>query len=200
MQPSESMGGVGYPVIFQLGPNGESEWMWFRICDGVMQTRWVGGPTPREVAQNVYDEAFTALPKPVVSLTGRLDFQIVNAPTTISVEPIAPVTATAEVPGLGVTVTATAKLVRFATGSIVTGDTTTIECPPWGGETCTWTPRYPSVLKTTGFDDHRYHGTASVVWSVEWTSTTGAGGTLEDITSTSPVLVGVGEVQVIGGG
>ena len=200
MLPSESLGGVGYGEFFRWDEDGRPLWLWYQMCDGVFEYQWRGGPTPAEVADDLYDEAFTALPKPVLSLSGRLDFQIVNAETSVSVEPIAPVSATAEVPGLSVTVTATAKLIRLETGSIVAGDTTVIECAPWGGDGCTWAPRYPSVLKTTGFDDHRYHGTVSVVWSVAWTSSVGAGGTLADVTSTSPVLIGVGEIQIIGGG
>ena len=172
-----------------------------RVCDTepVAEYEYRGGPTPAEVANDVYDEASAKLPKPVLSLTGRLDFQIVNEETAVSVAPIAPVAVTAEVPGLSVTVTATPKLVRLDTGSIVRGDTTRIECEPWGGDGCSWTPRYPSVLKTTGFDDHRYHATVSVVWSVAWTSSVGEGGTLADVTSSAPVLIGVGEIQVIGG-
>ena len=159
MVPSESVGGTGYAVIFRLGPNGEAEWLWYRDCDDGLHYEYRGGPTPAEVANDVYDEASAKLPKPVLSLTGRLDFQIVNEETAVSVAPIAPVAVTAEVPGLSVTVTATPKLVRLDTGSIVRGDTTRIECAPWGGDGCSWTPRDPSVLKTTGFDDHRYHAT-----------------------------------------
>ncbi|MFT3853899.1 MAG: hypothetical protein QM733_14330 [Ilumatobacteraceae bacterium] len=199
MLPSESLGGAGYAVVFRQGEGGEPQWLWYRTCDGEMEYVWRGGPTPREVAEDLYDEAFAALPKPELSLSGRLDFQIVNAETNVSVVPIAPVSATAEVPGLSVTVTATATTIRLDTGSIVAGDMTRIECEPWGGDGCTWTPSYPSVLKTTGFDDHRYHATVSIVWSVEWTSSVGPGGTLADVTSSSPVLIGVGEIQVIGG-
>jgi hypothetical protein len=102
------------------------------------------------------------------------------------------------------TVTATPTALELDTGSIVAGDTTHISCDPWGSATeptggCTWRPIWPSVRKTTGADDHRYHGTLSVVWEITWASSTGATGTLDELTTTTPVLLGVGEIQTIGG-
>ena len=55
------------------------------------------------------------------------------------------------------------------------------------------------MRKTTGTDDHRYHGTLSVVWDITWASSTGAAGTLDQLITTTPVLLGVGEIQIIGG-
>ena len=62
-----------------------------------------------------------------------------------------------------------------------------------------WTPIWPSVLKTTGSDDHRYHGTLSVVWDDHLVEQHRRGGTLDTLTTITPLLIGVGEIQVIGG-
>ena len=79
-----------------------------------------------------------------------------------------------------------------------------ITCQPWGStefakDGCSWTPTYPSVGKVTGTTDLRYHGTVTIVWQVTWQATNGASGTLGDLRTTTPVEMGVQEIQTIGG-
>lgn len=160
--------------------------------------------SPRELATAAYDEVSKRLPKPEASFSPRIDRQIVNMETWFAATPIPVQSVDASVPGMWTTVTATPVALELDTGSIVRGDVTHISCEPWGSTDapeggCTWTPIWPSVRKTTGTDDHRYHGTLSIVWDVTWTSSTGAGGPLDQLTTTTPVLLGVGEIQVIGG-
>ena len=165
---------------------------------------WVGPYSPRDLATAAYDEVSKRLPKPQPSFSPPIDRQIVNMDTWFGATPIPVQSVDASVPGMWTTVTATPTALELDTGSIVAGDTTHISCDPWGSATepvggCTWTPIWPSVRKTTGADDHRYHGTLSVVWTITWASSTGAAGTLDELTTTTPVLLGVGEIQTIGG-
>ena len=165
---------------------------------------WVGEYSPRDLATAAYDEVSKRLPKPEPVFAPQIDRQIVNIETYFGATPIPVQSVDASVPGMWTTVTATPVALELNTGSIVRGDTTHISCEPWGSTEeavggCSWTPIWPSVRKTTGTDDHRYHGTLDVVWDITWTSSTGAGGTLDQLTTTTPVLLGVGEIQIIGG-
>ncbi|MCU1504125.1 MAG: hypothetical protein JWM12_3479 [Ilumatobacteraceae bacterium] len=162
-------------------------------------TRWFPLYTSRQLATNAYDSVQQLVPPPDIQLSRPADDLIVNVDTTITITPIPPVTATADVPGLAATVTATATRIDVSTGSQVPTDTRTISCQPWGGDTCVWTPRYPSVEKVTGTTDHRHHGTASIVWHVTWTATDNTSGTLDDLTTTTELLLAVREIQTIGG-
>jgi hypothetical protein len=64
---------------------------------------------------------------------------------------------------------------------------------------CAWTPAYPSVAKVTGTNDDRYHGAVTIVWQVAWQATNGATGDLGELRTTTPVRMGVQEIQTIGG-
>jgi hypothetical protein len=100
--------------------------------------------------------------------------------------------------------TATPVSVVLTTGSISRNDTATVTCRPWGStkaaaDGCTWSPKFPSVPKVTGTDDLRYHGSIAIVWDVTWTSSTGAGGSLGQLSTVTPINIGVMEIQIIGG-
>ena len=175
-----------------------------RGCIDGAEYVWVGEYSPRDLATAAYDEVSKRLPKPEPVFAPQIDRQIVNIETYFGATPIPVQSVDASVPGMWTTVTATPVALELDTGSIVRGDTTHISCEPWGSTEeavggCSWTPIWPSVRKTTGTDDHRYHGTLDVVWDITWTSSTGAGGTLDQLTTTTPVLLGVGEIQIIGG-
>ena len=86
----------------------------------------------------------------------------------------------------------------------VDGDTKLVSCQPWGStesaeDGCVWTPTYPSVSKVTGTADQRYHGTVTIIWQVSWVATNGASGALGELRTTTPVEMGVQEIQTIGG-
>lgn len=177
------------------------EWDLFsRVCaDGSAHYRWFPQIDPETLSRIARDEVRKDLPKPDLHLSRDVDQLIVNVATTIEVTPIEPVTATATIPGLSATVTATAKQIEVVTGSNVSTGVQRIECAPWGGAGCAWTPIYPSVFKVTGTNDHRHHGSVSIVWDVAWTSTDGGGGDLGEVTTTAPVQFAVREIQVIRG-
>jgi hypothetical protein len=175
-----------------------------RSCDGVTTYIWVPQLPSVDLATIASDHVARLLPDPVPSFAPPIDKMIVNFETWMAVAPLAPVTATVQIPGSSATATATPVSIEWATGSTVFGDVTKIVCKPWGSiayasNGCTWTPAYPSVPKVTGTDDLRYHGSMTVVWHVDWSSSSGAGGTLNDLRTTTPLQVTVMEIQTIGG-
>jgi hypothetical protein len=165
------------------------------------QYEWIPNLTGEQLSAEAYDSVKKLVPQPDVQLSRPADNLLVNVDTSIAVNPIQPITATATIPGRSATVTATPTRIDIVTGSHVTTDTQRLSCPPWGGAatTCVWTPIYPSVEKVTGTNDHRHHGSVSVVWNVVWTSTDGTGGTLDQLTTTTPIQFAVREIQTIGG-
>ena len=178
--------------------------VYMRTCDGKPQYVFVPPASPEDVARVAYDRVASLVPKPEPSFSPPIDKMIVNFETWLAITPSDPITATAAIPGLLATVTATASDIEWTTGSQVDGDTTTISCVPWGStefaaDGCTWTPAYPSVAKVTGTTDQRYHGTVTIIWQVTWTASNGATGSLGDLRTTTPIAMGVQEIQTIGG-
>jgi len=195
--------GLGSPTVINPA-TGEASTVFFRVCEGRYQFVFVGPHSPVDVARVAYRRVAELVPKPAVSFSPPIDKMIVNFESWLGVTPHDPVTATAAIPGLSATVTAEASSIVWSTGSRVAGDTTSITCQPWGSVDaagdCAWTPAFPSVSKVTGTADQRYHGSVTIVWHVSWQATNGAGGTLDDLRTTTPVAMGVQEIQTIGGG
>jgi hypothetical protein len=183
---------------------GEAATIYVRQCDGVNQYVYVGPTTPEDVAQYAYQKVASLVPDPEVAFSPPIDKMIVNFETWLGITPSAPVTATASIPGLSATVTAQPTSIEWVTGSQVARDTTLITCEPWGStesaqDGCSWTPKYPSIGKVTGTTDQRYHGTITIVWDVSWQASNGATGALGELRTTTPIEMGVQEIQTIGG-
>jgi hypothetical protein len=198
-----TFGGIGTPVIVNPA-TGEKSTLYVRLCNGIYQFVYVGPYSPTDIARVAYQRAAALVRKPAVAFSPPIDKMIVNFETWLGVTPQQPVTATAAIPGLSATVTAEPTSIEWTTGSRVTGDTTKITCEPWGSTGssqggCAWTPAYPSIGKVTGTTDLRYHGTVTIVWKVSWQATNGAGGSLGDLRTTTPVAMTVQEIQTIGG-
>ncbi|MGZ4672860.1 MAG: hypothetical protein ACXVKP_06700 [Ilumatobacteraceae bacterium] len=198
-----NMGGLGNPGIINPA-TGEQTFVYFRTCDGVTQFVYVGPTTVTDITRVAFQKVAALVPKPEVAFSPPIDKMIVNFETWLGVTPQPPVTATAAIPGLAATVTAEPTSIEWSTGSRVTGDTTNITCEPWGSVEsatggCAWTPAYPSVGKVTGTTDLHYHGSVTIVWTVSWQATNGVSGTLADLRTTTPVRMGVQEIQTIGG-
>jgi hypothetical protein len=178
--------------------------IYFRTCGSVTQFVYVGPHNPVDVARVAYQKVASLVPDPQVAFSPPIDKMIVNFETWLGLTPSAPITATATIPGLSATVTAEATDIEWATGSQIAGDTTMISCHPWGStksaqDGCAWTPAYPSVGKVTGTTDERYHGTVTIIWQVSWQATNGASGALGELRTTTPIEMGVQEIQTIGG-
>jgi hypothetical protein len=196
--------GLGEPTVINPA-TGEASTVFFRICDGKYQFVYVGPHSPVDIARVAYQRIAALVPRPEVAFSPPVDKMIVNFESWLGITPIPPVTATAAIPGLSATVTAEASDIEWATGSLVAGDTTLIACKPWGSTAaaaggCAWTPTYPSVGKVTGTTDLRYHGTVTIIWRVSWLATNGVSGALGDLRTTTPVEMGVQEIQTIGDG
>ena len=184
---------------------GQPSTIYFRICGSIYQYVYVGPHSPTDVARVAYQKVAALVPKPEVAFSPPIDKMIVNFETWLGITPSPPITATAAIPGLSATVTAQATDIEWITGSHVDGDTTTINCQPWGStefakDGCTWTPAYPSVAKVTGTTDQRYHGTVTIIWQVSWQASNGASGTLGDLRTTTAIEMGVQEIQTVGDG
>jgi hypothetical protein len=158
------------------------------------------GPSPEVLARQAYDQVPLVVPQPRTSPPADAE-QIVGFPTWLWVEPAAWQTfsATAAIPGLSVTVTASPRHVTWDTG-----DGTTFTCAgagtPWNpaagdGQTtdCSHTYQYVSSARPSG----RYRVTATVTWSVTWEASTGEAGTLADASRTAAFGLAVGERQAV---
>jgi len=181
-----------------------AEQLYIRSCDGKFQYVYVGPHSPVDVAHVAYQKVAKLVPKPETTFSPPVDRMVVNFESWLGVTPRPPVTATATIPGLSATVTATPTTIEWSTGTKVAGDTETISCALWGSaqsaqDGCAWTPAYPSVAKVTGTNDRRYHGAVTIVWRVSWQATNGATGDLGELRTTTPVRMGVQEIQTIGG-
>jgi hypothetical protein len=197
-----TFGGAGSPGVINPA-TGQTATIFFRVCDGLLQYVWVTTTNPRDIARVAERHVTALLPKPEVSFSPPADTMIVNFETWLAVRPVEPVTATAAIPTVAATVTATPRAIEWSTGSTVAGDTTRIGCDLWGSidrPVCVWTPAYPSIPAVTGTADLRYHATVTIIWSVSWRATTGAAGTLADLRTTTPVTMTVQEIQTIGTG
>lgn len=198
-----TFGGAGSPGVINPA-TGQTATIFFRVCDGLLQYVWVTTTNPTDIAKVAYHEVSALLPKPHVSFSPPVDKMIVNFETWLGVTTEDAVTATAAIPTLSATVTARPTKIEWTTGSKVPGDTALITCELWGSSDtrtgCAWTPAYPSIGKVTGTDDLRYHGTVTIIWHVSWKATNGATGNLPDLRTTTPVAMGVQEIQTIGGG
>ena len=197
--------GVGLPVPTVINPaTGETSTVYFRICDTRYQFVYIGPHSPTDIARVAYQQVAALVPQPEAAFSPPIDKMIVNFQTWLAVTPQPPITATAAIPGLSATVTAQPTSIEWATGSHVPGDTDLITCQPWGSTSlakdgCAWTPTYPSVAKVTGTTDLRYHGTVTIIWQVSWQASNGANGSLGELRTTTPIAMGVQEIQTIGG-
>jgi hypothetical protein len=127
--------------------------------------------------------------------------QVVGLPTWLWIEAVGwgPATATAEVPGLAVTVTATPRHVVWDMGN---GDSMTCTGPgtawdPAGPDDqatdCSYTYQFVSADRPGG----TYTVTTTVVWAVTWEATNGETGVLPDATRSAAVELTVGERQAV---
>jgi hypothetical protein len=177
--------------------------LFVRSCDGINQYAWVANLSPRQLAQVAFDQARATIPDPTPTFAPPPEAMLVNLDTWFAVEPTGPISATASIPGLSVTVTAVPIEIILNTGSQVDGDITAVSCRPWGStrygaDGCTWTPSHPSVEQVTGTDDYRYHASVELIWQIDWRASNGTTGDLGTISSTTDVLIAVREIQTIG--
>lgn len=160
------------------------------------------GPTPAELAERARRQLRLPGPAIAASPTGT---QLVNLPTWLWLEGgWAPTSATAAVPGVEVTATATPTSVTWSMGD---GTEVTCQGPgtPFvrGGDPAAPSPDCGHVYRvpSSGRPGEVFAVTATVRWTVAWAGA-GQGGTFPDLTATSNAGFRVAEAQALntGGG
>ncbi|MBB5493418.1 MULTISPECIES: hypothetical protein [Nocardiopsis] len=158
-----------------------------------------GGPVGGEAVPQVDYEALAyearaslSLGTPGISMSPSADAPIlVRVPVWLWVDDWDAQSATASVPGGSVTVTATPSALSWDMG-----DGTTVECE---GPGTAYTSRVHDPAEESPDCGHTYTSrgdrevAASMAWSIEWSSTSGEGGSLPDLVTTSSVSVRVVE-------
>ncbi len=183
--------------------NGVLHHLFVRVCEGESQYAWVPELTTKELATGAFSEVVKRVPKPRLVSAPPVGKLIVNLETWFGVARMGPVSATAAIPGLSVTVTATPRRIVLTTGSRASGDPSTVTCTLWGSATkpangCVWTPSVPSVPRFTG-GGYVFRGSVAVWWDVSWRGSDGSSGVLDPMSVSTPVRFAVREIQTIGG-
>lgn len=182
---------------------------WFRTCDGVVQTVWAPEVSPEDLSRIALLEVEKRLPKPTPATSPANEVGgFVTLETWLQVQAETDVSATAgPLPG-GLTATTTATPSAIEWYPIAGGEK--ITCDLWGAlpteaqiesdaaAPCGWLPPGPSAPQYGAGDDLRFHGEVVLVWSVAWTATNGAGGTLGELRSDVDWSYRVREIQTIG--
>lgn len=185
-------------------------WQSWECSDGrpTFNFRWVLAPTPGALAETVRGRLVGQLPQPVVESSPPAGTaSIIGVPVFVTVVNwTGVVTQTECAGGLCVTVTATPQLtfrpgepgaptVRCAgSGTLFAPDAGTPEVQASSTGACTWT--YTTRTGANGRPS-AWPGQASVSWSISWTATTGASGSLAAVTRSTDVPRPVAEVQTV---
>jgi hypothetical protein len=158
------------------------------------------GPSPEVLARQAYDQVPLVIPQPRTAPPPDAE-QIVGFPTWLWVEPVVwqAFTASAAIPGLEVTVTATPRHIAWDMG-----DGTTLTCAgpgtPWnpaGGDGQTTDCDHAYQFVSADQPEGRYRVSVTVTWSVAWQASTGETGVLLDASRTASFGLAVGERQAI---
>ena len=185
-------------------------WQSWECSDGraTFNFRWVIAPTPGALAETVRGRLIGQLPQPVVESSPPAGTaSIIGVPAFVAVVNwTGVVTETECAGGLCVTVTATPQLtfrpgepgaptVQCAgSGTRFAPDAGTPEAQASSPGACTWT--YTTRTGANGRPS-AWPGQASVSWSISWTATTGASGSLAAVTRSTDVPRPVAEVQTV---
>jgi hypothetical protein len=185
-------------------------WQSWECSDGraTFNFRWVIAPTPGALAETVRGRLIGQLPQPVVELSPPAGTaSIIGVPVFVAVVNwTGVVTQTECAGGLCVTVTATPQLTFrpgepaaqtvqcSGAGTRFTPSAGTPEAQASSPGACTWT--YTTRTGTNGRPS-AWPGQASVSWSISWTATTGASGSLAAVTRSTDVPRPVAEVQTV---
>lgn len=168
---------------------------------------WVGPPSARTLVGDSFDDLIARLPKPAHRSAPRPDSAYVQTPTWIwTTTPWSESSITAWVPTetnatVWATTTAVPVRLRFDPGD----GTPEITCDgpgvPWTDDTdsaavpsCGHVFRHTSL---TAEDGTVFRASLSIDWDVSWTSSTGDGGPLAPVTTSTNVGYRVGEIQAV---
>ncbi|MGE5210293.1 MAG: hypothetical protein ACM3MM_03465, partial [Acidobacteriota bacterium] len=185
-------------------------WQSWECSDGraTFNFRWVIAPTPGALAETVRGRLIGQLPQPVVESSPPAGTaSIIGVPVFVTVVNwTGVVTQTECAGGLCVTVTATPQLTFrpgepgaptvqcSGAGTRFTPSAGTPEAQASSPGACTWI--YTTRTGANGRPS-AWPGQASVSWSISWTATTGASGSLAAVTRSTDVPRPVAEVQTV---
>ena len=185
-------------------------WQSWECSDGraTFNFRWVIAPTPGALAETLRGRLIGQLPQPVVESSPPAGTaSIIGVPVFVTVVNwTGVVTQTECAGGLCVTVTATPQLTFrpgepgaptvqcSGSGTRFAPDAGTPEAQASSPGACTWT--YTTRTGANGRPS-AWPGQASVSWSISWTATTGASGSLAAVTRSTDVPRPVAEVQTV---
>lgn len=184
----------------RLDPDGVLAYLYQRDCgpEPVRQFVWVRQESPTSLARAAEENLrIRLLPAPIPFLSPATH-SIVHLETWLAVQPVGSVTATAEIPGMWTSVTATVISTGFDFG-----DGLVITCPLTGQ---IWHGQEPKVSAGCGhtfqaFDPPGHNRVVRIWlnWAVTWASNNGESGTLDPVISGQRVIAHpVREIQTIG--
>lgn len=163
--------------------------------------------TVDDLVPGAYNEAVGLIPDPTLDISPPVEAGgIVNFGLWLAVEPVAPITARAEVPGVWAQVTASQVGVIWDMGN---GDI--VDCDGYGdpivdldtdeqSPLCGYTYEWPSAPQFTGTDDLSYHATVTTEWSLHLTGSDGRDVMLEPVVIPFEYSYQVREIQTVGSG
>lgn len=156
----------------------------------------VAAISPEELAARARSQLPLAYPEPQTSPAVALD-QIVGIDTWMWIDPAAwqPISATASIPGLSITATATPESMTWDMG-----DGTVVSCDGPGTPYDETRPEAEQSTDCSHLYQARgaYTATATITWSISWSSSDGGGGQLADASRTTEFTMSVAERQAIG--
>lgn len=193
--------------FFMVDPDGVTAILFFRDCDGVRQFVWVRQESPVTLASMALSDVRSRLlvaPEVVTSPPGRA---IVNLESWLSVVDPGQVSASAGIPGLSSTVTATVASTTWVFGdAALEGDPARGVSVVCDGVGVAWTVadgERPAPCGHTFSDpagrEPPHVASVTVEWEVSWQASNGQSGTLDPVVSDAHVFeFPIDEIQTIG--
>ncbi|MEX5709929.1 hypothetical protein AB1484_16840 [Parafrankia sp. FMc6] len=185
----------------RTAPDGTREVLYARVCDPAEVTyHWVRDDTgPAQAVALAMAVTRERIPAPEAVFVPDLDggaTAFARAPIRFGISNGGPVTASASVPGVTATVTATPRRLEFipGDGSPPTGCDAPASAAGQPAAACTYTYRDASTVAPNG---QAWPARLRVEWAVWWSATTGTGGALPPITTTADHAVPVREIQAL---
>jgi hypothetical protein len=179
------------PVYVWTGPDGE----YVESCHESAAPR----PIPKALAAETADEMVLPLGGVQMNPAEGQD-QMVNLPVWLWLDNWEPVSTSATLRGVTVTVTATPSSVTWDMGDgeapVVCGPGRAYDRDRPEREQST-DCSYSYTRSSFGQQDERFHGSATVDWAIVWTSNAGTTGTLADIHTSRPFTMRVTEGEAV---
>jgi len=206
------LGPLGLPVVTPDSPaatepaaGGTTVALYLRRCPGQPdQWAWIQQYSAQQLAAIAADAIRKDLPEPHAAFSPPAARSVVHLPVWFAVPAAqwAPVSVTADVPGLSATVTATPTDLIFEPGDGGGQVSCAGPGPQWQAgmdepasvPACSYTYTDASSIAPDG---HAWAGDLSIRWRVAWAATNGQGGALNTLTTTSTYALAVREIQAV---